>query len=247
MTAKTQRRSARKPPAVDLQVTGADGVIYRIPAAELPQYATSPREQTFGVPLDGRIETTDFAGMVVPGGPSDGMVAMPPTMLARLVRVAVELGFGKQLEEALGGTTQQISLPTSTVRDLQQNVGNGRRSRGAAARLEPGDGQFTRTTLVELGRAVASAVETGRFEKALAAFRPLDAQFNLALTADVSRNVKLVLHDVSRTATLSRIQRGVIGGILFSDCSCSPPSPPKPPPKPSCAETADTGILGCPQ
>lgn len=239
---KAATRSAPKTPTIDLQVTGVDGVVYRIPAAELGQYAV-PRGQAFRIAPDGGNTCTGIAEMTIPAGPSGGMSAMPPSMLARLVRVAVELGIEDRLEQALRGSNHEFSLPTTTVSELVQSVGG----RTAADALEAGDGPFTRMTLLSLGRTIAAAVRAGGFDKVLRILRPLDAQFKITLTSGTSRNVKLVLHDASRETELNRSQASVARIIRFSDCSCSPP-PPKPPPPPptNCTLTGDTGIMGCP-
>ena len=240
---KAATRSAPKTPTIDLQVTGVDGVVYRIPAAELGQFAV-PKEQAFRIGSGGSNQCTPLAEMIIPAGPSGGMSAMPPSMLARLVRVAVELGIEEPLEQALRGSNHEFSLPTEAVRELLQSAGSRRGSDG----LEAGDGPFTRMTLLSLGRTIAAAVRAGEFDKALRVMRPLDAHFKITLTSAISRNVKLVLHDASRETQMNRSQSSVARTIRFSDCSCNPPSPkpPPPPPNPACVETGDTGILGCP-
>lgn len=248
MKAKADKKSAPTTPTIDLQVKGADGVLYRIPAAELGQFAV-PKSQSFRIASGGTVECTGIAGMTIAGGPAGGMSAMPPSMLARLVRVAVELGIEDRLEQALRGSSHEISLPTSTVRDLRDSAGRGRKSRDADTGLEPGEGTFTRVTLLALGRTIAAAVRAGGFDKALRILRPLDAQFKLTLTSGTSRNVKMVLHDASREMSLDRSQSSVARIIMFSECSCNPPAPkpPPPPPNPNCVQTEDTGMMGCPQ
>jgi len=241
---KAATRSAPRTPTIDLQVTGVDGVVYRIPAAELGQYAV-PTAQAFRIASGGSNECTVMAELTMPGGPSGGMSAMPPSMLARLVRVAVELGIEEPLEQALRGSNHEFSLPTTAVRELIQSSG----SRRGADGLEAGDGPFTRMTLLSLGRTIAAAVRAGGFDKALRVMRPLDAQFKITLTSATSRNVKLVIHDASRETEMNRSQSSVARVLRFSECSCNPPSPkpPPPPPNPNCVETSDTGMMGCPQ
>jgi hypothetical protein len=243
---KANTRSSGKTPTIDLQVKGPDGVLYRIPAAELRQYAI-PETQAFRIASGATNDCTAIADMIIPGGPSGGMSAMPPSMLARLVRVVVELGIEEKLEQALRGSKHEFSLPTETVRDLLLSGGGGHGSRTAAGGIEAGDGPFTRMTLLALGRTIAAAVRAGGFDKVLRTLRPLDAEFKITMTSGTSRSVKLVLHDVSRDTKLDRSQASVARIIHFSDCSCNPP-PPKPPPPPptNCTLTADTGVMGCP-
>jgi hypothetical protein len=239
-------------PAVDLQVSGPDGTIYRIPAAELSQFAIE-QDRAFEVPPEGGIGFTEVDGVTMLVGPDHAPAAMTPSVFFRLIRVGVEMEFDDQLEAALGDTPHQVSVPSTLLSRLHQLGHGGAGGRGRGARV--GRESFSRVSVNQLGAAIRDAVGAGKATEALRLFRGLDELFTLSLPLRAANDVKRLVREVRSARKSSRPQWSVLDTVLRSRCGGGTQAPDggsdaggggPPPQNEGCRKTRDTNMSGCP-
>jgi len=235
-------------PVADIQITGSDGSVYRIPAAALAQFKTPKKEAWEVVSELGDDELARSGDLVLtPGGDTSVSVCRPLSM-TRILRLAVDYEFADELLELVQQNDVVVGVPVGaalTLAPLARDAGVRVKSPQAGVTWVP-------WKLSELANLYRNAIEAGTFGTVNAVSRKSDT-LGVSLPVPLLNRVKLLLwskleNGVFRTPADREIARGAVrkrpsggkGDGGPGDAGGGRPN------DAFCKESGDSGFQGCP-
>lgn len=234
----------KRPPTRDLQITGTDGVVYRIPAAALKQFAVPARAAwEVGAGVEGDARTEDLS---LTSGPEKAIVSCRPLLLARLVNMAVANGFADEFQALVDRYDGPIGLPADAATKLSAFAG-----RGAASLDAPAAGAtYVNSSLSTLFRVFRRAAESGSFTRASAVARTYDDEIAIPIPIPLSNRIKLLLWGKLQAGALRSPADRQLGATTCKKRGGGQgdggPGDGGLPNDPFCAESKDSNYQGCP-
>jgi hypothetical protein len=125
------------------------------------------------------------------------VVVMPPTKLLRLVRILIELDRLKEFKQHPHVIEHEIILPLFAYAELSNFSGN----KKTEANLTEFSFRISLQNFVELLEGV---VRNNKFDQAITILRTIDTEMFLMIPAELSNQIKITLHEISKTQKAPR-------------------------------------------
>jgi hypothetical protein len=125
------------------------------------------------------------------------VVVMPPTKLLRLVRILIELDRLKEFKQHPHVIEHEIILPLFAYAELSNFSGN----KKTEANLTEFSFRISLQNFVELLEGV---VRNNKFDQAITILRTIDTEMFLMIPAELSNQIKIALHEISKTQKAPR-------------------------------------------